>query len=300
MERHLAHWLAQRAGAPGAIVFAPPQTTASLIHFGGLRGLGTYGADNDEGLRATVTLASVSTLPEAQVLLQAREVRYLVLPSWDTFFDDYARWFLVAAQAARKSTLIPELRALNLPPWLRPLPYQSVQIGGLEGQSVLVLEVVDEQSPAVAMGRLAEYFVETGNLDRAAATAEALKRFPGDVGALAARAQVAAARGDAAALQQAVEGIEARLAAGGDRYLAWDRRVSLAVVLALGGRDALARQQAQRCLAEATAPRLRGLSTGSLRNLLVLTRACSLRLPDRELEALALELLPADLRDGLR
>jgi hypothetical protein len=48
--------------------------------------------------------------------------------------------------------------------------------GGKEGQSVLVFEVVDPQSPAAGAGRRADYLVETGDLARAQAAADRLRR----------------------------------------------------------------------------------------------------------------------------
>jgi hypothetical protein len=299
IERDLAHWLAKHAGGEGTVVFAPPRETASLSFYGGLGGIGTFSADNDEGLRATITIASVTTLPEAQILIQARRIRYIIIPSWDPFFDEYARLYLVKAQSNRKSILIPELRRLILPPWLRPVPCQILKIGGYEGQSVLVFEVVDEQSPAVAMSRLAEYLVEVGEPDQAASAGEALRRFPGDIGALAARAQVQGARGDPAGLALTLDSLLARLSNGADRFLPWDRRVSLAIVLARAERIDLAREQVRRCLAELSEKKLRSLSTGSLYNLLVLSHSFGLVATDPKLRELALDLLPGDLRSNL-
>jgi hypothetical protein len=299
IERDLAHWLAKHAGSEGAVVFAPPRETASLSFYGGLGGIGTYSADNDDGLRATIMIASVTTLPEAQILIQARQIKYIVIPSWDPFFDEYAKLYLVKAQSGRKSILIPELRRLALPPWLRPLPCQMLKMGGYEGQSVMVFEVVDEQSPAVAMSRLAEYLVEIGELEKAASAGEALRRFPGDIGALAARAQVQSAHGDPAGLTQTLNSLLSRLSTGADRYLPWDRRVSLAIVLARADRVDLSREQVRRCLTELTEKKLRSLTTGSLYNLLVLSHSFGLGAPDPKLHKLSLDLLPSDLRGGL-
>jgi hypothetical protein len=299
IERHLAHWLAKHAGGEGVVVFAPPYESASLSFYGGLGGIGTFSGDNDEGLRATITIASVTTLPEAQILIQARRIRYIIIPSWDPFFDEYARQFLVTAQSSRQSVLIPALRRFILPPWLRPVPYQMLKIGGYEEQSVLVFEVVGEQSPAVAVSRLAEYLVETGDLDRAASAGDALRRFPGDVGALAARAQVQSARADSAGLAQTLDSLLSRLSNGGDRFLPWDRRVSLAMVLARAERVDLAREQVRRCLAELSEEKLRSLSTGSLYSLLVLSHSFGLVPTNSKLRELAFDLLPSDLRSSL-
>ncbi len=299
IERDLAHWLARHAGDDVPVVYAPPNETITLCFYGGLRGVGTFTLDNRAGLGATMTIASVTTLQEAQVLLQGRGIRYIIVPSWDSFFDEYTRLYLAGQFRNWQPFFIPELRRWNLPPWLRPVPYQMPKIGGFEDQSVLLFEVVDEQSPAVAASRLAEYLVEIGELGRAAAVGEGLRRFPGDVGALAARAQVASARDDPAGLAQALETLQARLASGADRYLTWDRRVSLAIVLARAKRIEPAREQARRCLAELDAPKVRSLSTGSLYNLLALGRAFGLPVADPRLQALALDLLPADLRARL-
>lgn len=299
IERHLAHWLAVRAGEPGAIAYAPPDMTPGLWFYGGLRGVGSLSPDNRAGFGAALNIAAALTMEEAQNDLAARGVRFVIVPSFDPFFDEFARRYLDPRFAGRPNFFAGELRKLNLPPWLRPIPYQMPVGGGFEGQSVMVFEVVDAQAPAVAAGRTAEYLVEMGDLDRAVAAAEQLRRFPGDVGSLSARIQVELARGDTAGASRSLETLLSRLDAGGDRYLPWDRRVSLAIVLAQAGRADLARAQAGRCLKEATDPRLRSLTTGSLFNLLVIARALQLDFADPVLRDLAPGLLPGDLRSRL-
>jgi hypothetical protein len=149
------------------------------------------------------------------------------------------------------------------------------------------------------MSRSAEYLVETGELEKAAAAAEALRRFPGDLGALTARVQVQSARGDAAGSAQTLDSLLSRLSSGADRFLPWDRRVSLATVLARAGRVDLAREQVRRCLVEVSDQKLRSLSTGSLYNLLVLSHSFGLEATDPRLRELALNLLPGALRSSL-
>jgi hypothetical protein len=297
--RHLAHWLARQGGQEGLVVYAPPQETISLCFYGGLHGIGTFAPDNQAGFGSTLMIAGVTTMEEAQGLLQSRGVRYIVVPSWDSFFDEFARLYLTKKFSNRTSFLIRELRRWNLPLWLRPVPYQMPVSGGYEGQGVLVFELVDEQSPAVAASRLAEYFVEIGELDKAVATGETLRRFPGDVGALAAEVQVQSARGNSAGSAQTLDSLLSRLSNGADRFLPWDRRVSLAIVLARGERIDLAREQVRRCLADVNEARLRSLTTGSLYSLQVLGRAFGLGMADQRLNKLALDLLPDDLRSHL-
>ena len=299
VERHLAHWLAKRAGDEGAIVFAPPHQSTTLGFYGGLRGLGTFAFENRTGFGLTLNITGANTIDEARAVIDARGVRYLVVPSWDPFFEEFARLYLVKQFSNRTSVLIQELRRGNVPPWLKPLAYQIPEISGFEEQSVLVFEVVDQQSPAVATSRLAEYLVEMGKLAQASAVGEALRRFPADLSALAARAQVMSASGDAAGTGQIWDALQARLANGADRVLPWDRRVSLAIVLAQADRIELASAQVRRCIAEIDANKVRALSPGSLYRLLVLSHALSIEIADPKLRELALQLLPADLRSRL-
>ncbi len=299
VERHLAHWLAKRAGEEGAVVYAPPNVTPALWFFGGLRGIGSFSPDNSVGFGAALNIAAALTMEEAQNTLRARGVRFIVIPSWDPFFDEFARRYLDPRFSTRPNFFAGELRLLKLPPWLRPVPYQMPVGGGFEGQSVQVFEVVDDQAPALAAARIAEYLVEMGDMERAAPVDELLRRFPGDVGALAARIEIQLGRGDATAAGASLELLLGRLQAGGDRYLAWDRRVSLAIVLAQAGKVELAKAQVERCLREASGPRLRSLTTGALFNLLVISHALQLEVPDPQLRDLAVDLLPGDLRTRL-
>jgi hypothetical protein len=299
VDRALAHWLARRAGVEGTVIYAPPAETTGLCFYGSLRGIGTFAPDNTDGFRAALNIAAAPTMEEAQRDLQARGVEYVLIPSWDPFFDEFAKRYLDKRFAGRPNFFVGELRRFDLPTWLWPVPYQMPVAGGFAGQSVLVLQVVDEQGPAAAASRLAEYLVETGNLDAASAAGEKLRRFPGDVGALAALAQVEGARGESAANARTVESLLERVSNNGDRFLPWDRRVSLAIVLAQAGQNAMSRSQAARCFGEVSEARLRELSTGSLFDLLVLGHSFGLAIADPRLQGLSLELLPNDLRSRL-
>lgn len=299
VERHVARWLALRSGNSGAVVFAPPHLTTTLGYYGGFRGIGTFAPENQAGFGTSLAIAGVTTMEEVQELLRSRGVRYLVLPSWDPFFDNFASLYLAGKYSHRTSYLATELRHWNLPTWLRPIPYQLPVAGDFTGQSIAIFEVVDDQSPVAAASRLTEYFVETDDLDRAVVSAASLKQYPGDVGALAAQAQVDLARNDHEALTGVVDTLVARLAAGGDRYLAWDRRVSLAMVLARSNHIDEARAQLQRTLSEANEERLRSLTTGSLFGWQVLLKAFHQEIADPNLKALASDLLPAALRERL-
>jgi len=238
---------------------------------------------------------SASTPEEAKELVDRRGINYLVIPSWDNYLDEYAR----IGMGQLEGTFLNGLLLWCVPAWLRPVAYQLPSIAGFEGQSVTIFEVVEEQDDAAALSRTAEYFIEIGQLDQAGAVGQALRRFPADLGALVARAQVELARSDTEAFAKSIELLRSRLAAKGDRALPWDRRVSLGVVLARSKQMDLARPQVQRCLAEVTEAKLRLLTTGALYRLLVLGKAFDLTITDARLHRLALDLLPADLSSRL-
>ncbi len=295
IERSLAHWIADHAGGDGAVVLAPPDLTPSLCFHGGIRGLGTPNWENRDGVAATAQIVSATTTDEAQALLGQRGVTHIVLPSWDSDLDEFVRWTL----GKPEDSFLHALHKWSTPPWIRPLAYPSPAIRGLEGQSVTVLQVTDDADRATSLSRLAEYFLEMQQLDLAIDAGVALLPYPSNLGALVARAQVEKARGDDAAFAGVFKILLPNLAGGLDRALPWDRRVSLAVVLALGERTDLARTQVQRCLTELNEERLRSLTPTSLYRLHVLTKTFALKFPDQKLADLARELLPAELRSRL-
>jgi hypothetical protein len=81
-----------------------------------------------------------------------------------------------------------------------------------------------------------------------------------------------------------------------DRFLPWDRRVSLAIVLAREENVELAREQTQRSLDAITEENIRTLTPGMLLNFQRLIRAFGLEIENAHLRALAGELLPRVLR----
>jgi hypothetical protein len=295
IERDLAHWIADHAGPGGAVILAPPYRTTSLCFHGGLRGLGTANWENRDGLAATVRIVAATTVNEANELIKQRGVTHIVLPSWDTDLNTFAAWSLSNPDDA----FIMALHHWALPPWLRPLPFRLPAVAGFEHHSVAILSVTEDSNRAVATARLAEYFVEMNMVDHAAASVESLQRYPADLGALVALAKIAKIRDDADGFEKVFKRLLSSVDAGFDRTLPWDRRVSLAVVLALGKRSEQAREQIRRCLEQVDEERIRSLSTGSLSHLMELSRVYQLPFSDQSQRDLALRLLPPDLRSRL-
>jgi hypothetical protein len=135
-----------------------------------------------------------------------------------------------------------------------------------------------------------------GQLTLATKAEGGLRRFPADLGALLARAEVQFAAGASDDFAKSVDILVRRIGGGADKDLQWDQRVALAVVLVQAHRVDLARPRLQECLAEIDEPKLRSLSTVLLYRLQVLRKALGFDIADPKLRALSLELLPADLR----
>lgn len=295
IERDLALWLGHRA--PGTTVYAPPNLSASLAYYGGLRVIGSPYPGNEDGLAMAVRLAGATSVDEMQALVQQRGIRYVILSSWDQGLDELAR----AGSATPEKSLIALLRQWLPPRWLRPVAYELPQIEGFEGDAVFVFEVVEPQENATALSHLAEYFVEMQQPELAARVSAALAHaFATDPGALIARAQVALARADGPGLSAVMTALLPAITDGKDEDLTWERRANLALVLAQVKRSDLAKAQVRFCLEEADEDRLRSLTTVSLYRLLVLSRAYGIGFTDPALHAKALALLPDELRARLQ
>lgn len=296
VERDLAHWLANRVGPEGATVFAPPGLTTSLYFHGGLRGVGTPYLENKDGLAAALHIAASTSADEAQVLIRNRKITHIIMPSWEGTLDEYAR----LGSTQPDHSFVSLLRHWLPPRWLRAVPYHLPQIPGFENQSVAVFEVTDMQDNVTALSGLAEYFAEMGMGPQAAAVRRTLEQsFPNDPSSLVAQAQVSLALREPAAFARALNALLPRLAGDDTQALAWDRRVSLAIVLAEGKRNDAARKQVERCLAEMDEPLMRALPPVALYRLQVLAKAFGLEITEPTLRALAHDLLPPEMRSSL-
>jgi hypothetical protein len=296
IERDVAHWLAQRTGPGHAGILASPNLAASLAFEGGLRTLGSPYIENRKGLDLSLRIAGSTSQDEALALVQRRQVTHIVLASWDPALEQLAE---LGGDKEQKS-LVALLHRWLPPRWLRPVPYRMPEITGFEGQSIVVFEVVELQDNSVALSHLAEYFAETDQPQLATSAASALARlFPEDLSATIARVQIAVTTRDQRAANEAFKILQKQLTDDAAFALPWDRRVSLAIVLAEAKHYDEARKQMEQCLAEIDEPRLRSLTTLSLYRAQQLMNGFGLTLPDERLQELSRSLLPPELRSTL-
>lgn len=142
--------------------------------------------------RPPIRIVSASNLEEAKGLIDRRGVRFIVIPSWDSYLDEYAQ----NGMGQLEGTSIARLHAWNITRWLRPMAFHLPAGADLGGQSVTIFEVVDDQDEALALSRLAQYFVEMNRMDLAVGAARGLRRYPTDLDSWIARAEVATATGN--------------------------------------------------------------------------------------------------------
>lgn len=299
IERDLAHWLRQHFTSTPAVL-APPRVISALSFYGGIKGLGTFDRDNNAGTAAAIRIVSASSAEEAFNLIDARKLTHIIIPFWDAYLEQYLRLGVgdVAGSDRVEQSFLATLKRWQLPSWLRALPYRLPPGPGVDG-NIVIFEVVDDQPPAVAAARLVEYFLEMDQLENAREKARELTQYPSDLGALAAACAAAAAMNDPAGLEQTRARLVSALEKSERRRLFWDRRVSLAIVLAQQKQSELAKLQLGKCLEEINAGKLQSLTTISLYRFALLCKLYGMEIDDPALKDLSMSLLRPDLRARL-
>lgn len=295
-ERDLAHWLSLRNDEYRSVVLSPPSITPALYFYGGVRGLGSPYAENSEGFIAAVRIASASSPDESLALATQRELSHVVIPTWDDFLDEYAR--LGASQP--EHSMVAMLHNWLAPRWMRPVQHMMPAGDIFTPYSTVIFEVTETQDNATALSRLGEYFAETKQPQYSSAVAVTLQQsFPSDLSGLVAQAQIAVTQGKVSAFNDALSAIKPYVEEERDGDLEFDRRVSLANVLMLGREAAYAREQVGYCMDEVDEYLLTTVSAPNLYRFILLAQSVDEPFPEPELETLARQLLPAQLRSRL-
>ena len=296
-ERDLAHWLSTRTDEYHSVVLAPPALAPALYFYGGLGGLGSPYRENEAGFVAAVRIASATSPDEAFALATQRQLSHIVMPSWDSFLDDYAE--LGAVQV--EHTMVAMLHNWLPPRWLRPVHHPLPKTDeDRPALSAKIFEVVETQDNATALSRLGEYFIETGQMRFADAIAVTLRQsFPSDLNGLIAQAQIAVGSSNRPLFMQVLQTILPYLEEGRDGDLLWDRRVNLANLLMLGQQEELAREQVEYCMDEVDEFLLRTVPAPSLFRFMILCRSIDEPFPSPDLEQAAKMQLPRELRERL-
>ena len=175
------------------------------------------------------------------------------------------------------------------PPWLRPVPCVLPENPALEDAVVFVYEVVPPQSREESLVRLVHFLVDSDSLAQAVKFIPALEQYPRFFPAQIARARLELADGNNPAFLASMR----RLLAQPAPALALEDRIQFALLLAVIGADADARQQFERCWHDALVDRaaFRKLAPSAIAYLFQQSARLRISAP-ADLEKLGRSLLP--------
>ncbi len=299
--RDFARWLSERAASDPVVLFSSPVFSDATAFYGGFDVIVSSDHDNNAGQLAAVRIASADTGDEVSLLLNARGVTHLALPMWDPVLEHLVRLGtgIAPGDPLPHNAFAVCLREWDVPPWMRPMNYLVPPDTGLQGFDLRVFVQQAEQEPDLALSRLADLFLERGQMLEARSVAEALASYPRSLPALTAIARVALAHRDLARLASTVETLVPHLSRRMARQLPADRRVGLVAVLLHARRPEPAREQLQACLDGLDAATLRTFTPAGVMELLAACRALDMPM-DGDLEAVAMKLVPPSLRQRFR
>lgn len=299
--RDFSYWLAKRHGTAPNVLFSSPIFSDAAAYYGGFRVVVSNDDENEPGRLTAVRIASAVNAQESSILLQARGITHVALPLWDPVLDQLVRigMRLPADQPLPQNAFSVALRDWDFPEWMRPMDYLIPNEPRFQGFELRAYAVQAEQEPDLQLSRLSDFFVERGQLREAQAVKESLKTFPRSVVALGAMANLDLALRDRARLKDSLEALIPHLSRRSARNLPADRRISLATLFVQTNRADLARDQITTCLEGLDAETLRTLTPGSVVSLVALSRSLAIPFPDKGLEAIAMELIPPSVRNGL-
>ncbi len=292
-QRDVAHWLRQRAGNEPVVVASSPTGTTLLISQGGVSGLGTLYWENAEGLKHAAALFAAPSPEAAHELARRFGVTHFVFFSWDPFETVLAK----LARGVSENALIPPdafiaklLTSPVPPPWLRAIPFKLPDHTALKGERIRIWEVTPDQTPAEAAAHSANYYLELGEPEMANRLAPILAGFKDDLVATVMLGGIASRQSDAAGFSAAFARIGAQLSQA--ESLSLDDHLHLVVVLAVGQRPDLAREQLQACMRKVNERSLRHLTADMLSDLFALSDGLGVEFSDPALKQLAERLVP--------
>jgi hypothetical protein len=283
-------------------VFSAPVFSGATAYYGGFAVSGSSDDGNKAGYQTAVRISSASTEQEVSVLLRSRGISHVVLPSWDPALDQMVRIGrgLPAGAALPENAFVFALQWWEVPLWMRPMDYLIPKEPHFRGFEVRAFALQAEQEPDLGLSRLADFFVERGQLREARSVRDSLEAYPRSVAALGAVANVDFALRSAGQqgvrLEESLDALIPHLSRRTARNLPADRRISLAALFLQTRRVELARDQVNACFEDLDVATLRTLTPGSVVNLVLLSRSLDIPFPDKELEAVALEQIPPGVR----
>jgi len=301
VERDYAWWLNKRRGEEPVLLYSTPIFSGAAAFYGGFNVVVSGDEENETGRLAAVRIASAITEQESSILVKGRGVTHVALPLWDPALERFVRSGLSvpANQQLPGNAFAVSLQLWDMPVWMGPMDYLIPNEPRFQGFEVRAFALLPDQEPDLALGRLADFFVERGQMREALSVRESLAAYPRSVHALGAIANIDLASRDGTRLEASLKALIPQLSRRSARNLPADRRISLAALLVRTKHPDLAREQFTACLEELDVATLRTLTPGSVISLLALSRSLDVPIPDAALESTAFELVPPEVQDAL-
>jgi tetratricopeptide (TPR) repeat protein len=174
---------ALRASQPQGDItlLASPNASVGIGYYGRFKTIGTLYWENTAGLRAAAEIFCTLSDDEALRLIRARGITHLAMVSQENYLSEYFSLLRPHAPADEFSKTFGArlLFQRNLPVWLRPLPYRPPAGVTIPGLSVMLLQVMPNQTVPEALWHLAVAQLSYGELAGAEKTFErALLELP--------------------------------------------------------------------------------------------------------------------------
>ncbi|EDY83785.1 hypothetical protein VDG1235_3412 [Verrucomicrobiia bacterium DG1235] len=285
MYRHFSHWLAIHNPNRDLVALAPPELSDSIIFHGAKQSLLSTAWESHPGQVAASRVLSSPENTEAEAIIQSRGITTIVLPSWDPVLP----MLVQQPDKEGEDTLFDRMDKWLLPLYIEPLAYQTPAATAFSEQKFAAFEVTPLQDEALALSRLAEYFVEQRRSEPAQLVAKSLlDAFPDDPNTNIACAFVYADANNQLAFQSHIKEL-ARDTEAGLIPMDWDRRAIRSIALALGKRHQLAKTEVQACLESISQEALYQLSSLQTFQFLRLVTMYKINIQDDSLKQLALQ-----------
>ena len=299
--RDFSYWLNKRAGPEPNVLFSTPIFSGAAAFYGGFDVIVSGDDENKTGHQTAVRLASSSSAREIPILLNSRGITHVALPLWDPTMVHFVR---IGRNVPNGEPLPTDafwiaLQIYSNPTWLRPMNYTIPQVKQFKGFALPAFAFAAEEEADVGLSRLTDVFVERGQLREAKMIRKTLEAYPRSVHALAAIANIDFALRDKAALEKSLETLIPYLSRRSARNLPAGRRISLGALFIRTNHPDLARDQLTACFETLDVETLRTLTPPSVFSLFMLSLSLDIPFPDEEMEAVAMELIPPNLRSRL-
>jgi hypothetical protein len=160
LHRQMARTILDSAGGKPVVLLSSPNSSCMLAGLGGFRTIGTLYWENITGLKAGAEGLNAQSDAEALNFMEKHGVTHVSLMNWENFIEPYFNILYphpAAGVAVQNAFGIAALADKRIPVWVRPLVFPPNLLSQKLQQTVLLLQVVPDQSMNEARFHLARF-----------------------------------------------------------------------------------------------------------------------------------------------